>query len=90
MREEITEQQHWRTTTSQSATDTGSWSSRLKPQQRVDLAAEAVDAALAEVACETPEKPDTTDIISSLATQLEMLEQQRMQIQRLLDQAQGK
>ena len=89
MREEIREPQHWRGSNERVVRRNESWSSQLNPQNRVDLAAEVVDAALEESMGENPMKPDTADIISSLSTQLALLEKQRDTLQRLLEQAQG-
>jgi|GEM_PF-6715072 len=86
MREEITEPGQWRPRSEHSARSNTSWSSQRWRQQQTELDAETVDAALAE---EPAEKPSSDDIISSLASQLDLLEKQREQIQRLLDQAQG-
>ena len=88
MREEISEPQHWRV----NSTRKQAWSSRNRTHDHVELAADAVDAALAEVAVEAPSKEQvaTSDIVTSLASQLDLLEQQREQLQRLLEQAQAK
>ncbi len=85
MREEITEPQHWRATSLRKR----SWSSGYRSHSHVDLAAEAVDAALAEDASRDDAcvAPIATDIVSSLSSQLDLLEQQREQLQKLLDQA---
>ena len=88
MREEILEPQHWRVNSMRKQ----AWSSRNRTHDHVELAADAVDAALAEVAVEAPSKEQiaTSDIVTSLASQLDLLEQQREQLQRLLEQAQAK
>ncbi len=87
MREEISEPQHWQANSQRKR----SWSSRNRTHEHVDLAAEAVDAALTEAAIETPasEQLDSADIVTTLANQLDLLERQREQLQRLLDQAQA-
>lgn len=89
MREEITEPKHWRTGSQLNSPRNNSWASR-RARERAELAAEVVDAALEDDVFEPKEeKLDSTSIITSLASQLELLEKQREQIQRLLDQAQG-
>ncbi|MEM8946480.1 MAG: hypothetical protein AAGD11_15010 [Planctomycetota bacterium] len=92
MREEITEPKHWRTADERRGQRNNSWTSRRRAQDQAGLAADIVDAALTDVEAESTEseKLDSTEILSSLADQLELLEQQREQIQRLLDQAQGR
>ncbi len=87
MREEISEPQHWRVGSQRNQ----AWSSRRRTHEHVELAADVVDAALAEEPVDVvPEMPATSDIVSSLASQLDLLEQQREQLQRLLEQAQAK
>ncbi len=87
MRKEISEPQHWRANSQRKQ----SWSSRNRTHEHVELAAEAVDAALTEATTESPasEQFDSTDIVATLANQLDLLEKQREQLQRLLDQAQA-
>ena len=90
MREEISEPQQWRSNSQRNH----SWASRSRTHEHTELAAEAVDAALAEVATEahasdSNEQLATADIVTTLASQLDLLEQQREQLQRLLDQAQA-
>jgi len=100
MREEISEPQHWRSSNQRNASRNASWSSRRRSQEHdAELAAEAVDAAMTAAAmteqvdcAETTDASNfiTSDIISSLATQLDLLEKQREQLQQLLVQAQAK
>lgn len=90
MRDEISEPQHWRGSNHSSTGRNASWSSRRRTQENAELAAEAVDAALADETDPAVEKLDTNDIISSLASQLSLLEKQREQLQQLLVQAQAK
>ncbi len=87
MREKFLEPQHWRASSQRSP----SWSARNRTHKHTELAAEAVDAALAEVVTESPadEQLATADIVTTLASQLDLLEKQREQLQRLLDQAQA-
>lgn len=93
MRKEISESKQWRSRGSR----INSWN---RPASTEELSADVVDAAFEENAVVAPmrssrrdrvaeSKPDQKDIIQSLSAQLEMLEAQRNQIQRLLDQAQG-
>ena len=87
MREEISEPQHWRASPPRKQ----AWSSRRRTHEHTELAADLVDAALAEEPVDVaPEMPATSDIVASLASQLDLLEQQREQLQRLLEQAQSK
>ncbi len=96
MREEISEPQHWRAQEPIRSQCNQSWTSRRRSQDRAELTTEARDAAFSEVASEVateaPAKKqlNTTDIVSSLASQLDLLEKQREQLQRLLEQAQAK
>ena len=91
MREEITEPKHWRAGIDSGSSRNNSWTTRRRTQEEAQLAADAVDAALADDATSVASdvKPDTTDIVASLANQLELLEKQREQIQHMLDQVQG-
>jgi len=91
MLEEITEPQHWRINRQHNASRNASWSARRRSRKVAGLAAEAVDAALTEEA-DRGEKAaqnnfDSSKIINDLASQLDLLEKQREQLQRLLAQA---
>ncbi len=95
MREEITEPLHWRTKTQKNA----SWTSprRRSDEKRTNLAADAVDAAFAEEPASDNTEPASddscanaqasTDILTSLSSQLTLLEAQREHLQKLLAQA---
>ncbi len=93
MREELTEPKHWRARSEGATQRNHSWSARRRSQEQAKLEAHAVDAALEQhIVDEVPttaEQPNANEIISSLSQHLEQLEQQRAEIQRLLDQAQG-
>lgn len=92
MREELTEPQHWRARSERATQRNNSWISRRRSaQEREELAADAVDAALAQVAeePETDEPLNSSEVITNLSKHLDLLEKQRDQIQQLLDQAQG-
>ncbi len=93
MREELTEPKHWRTRSERAPLRNQSWSARRRSQEQAQLEAHVVDAALEQQVVDEPpattEQPNANDIISSLSQHLEQLEEQRAQIQRLLDQAQG-
>lgn len=96
MREELTEPQHWRARSERASQRNNSWASRRRTHKREELAIDAVDAALELVADEPETAPSETnqpltspEVISSLSKHLEQLEQQRHEIQKLLDQAQG-
>jgi len=86
MRKEISETQHWRTQPQRNS----SWSTRRRSEERTALAAEVVDAAFAEEA-ETDDTSANTNtsaaILSSLTSQLTLLEAQREHLQKLLAQA---
>ncbi len=94
MREEISEPQPWRSSPSSNAAEKKFWSVH-HPQR--DLPAELVDAALEQDTssarpAQTPGHtgfPQQADIIKSLSDQLTLLEEQRLQLQQLLDDAQG-
>ncbi len=90
MRKDLSEPQLWRDSDRRDSQRSQAWASNRPRHQRTELAAEAVDAALAETVTEasTSEQFATSDIVASLASQLDLLEQQREQLQRLLDQAQ--
>lgn len=97
MREEISEPQHWRTRSGNTSAS-NSWTVRRHQHK---LPAEAIDAAFEdETTSVSPvrgSRRDATgenatsrpDIIQSLSTQLALLEAQREQLQKLLDEAQG-
>lgn len=96
MREELTETKRWRASIQKYSQRSQGWASQ-RWAQRAELDAKAVDAALADetvlgeaaVVQETvTAKPNAADIISSLASQLDLLEKQRVQLQMLLKQAQ--
>jgi hypothetical protein len=91
MREELTEPKHWRAGSSTGASRNNSWTTRRRTQEQGQLGAAAVDAALADEDSTSAGDPplDSTDIISSLANQLQLLEKQREQIQQMLDQVQS-
>lgn len=84
MRDEITEPLHWRNLAQRTNGRDLLWSQRRRSEQ---LAAEAVDAAFSDK-LGVEAKPDPRELVSSLATQLEMLDRQREQLQKLLQQAQ--
>jgi len=87
MYKKITEPPQWRA----SSLHKQSWASRRPIHQRTQLAADVVDAALDEAAAEpfVSQRPTTSELALSLANQLDLLEQQREQLQRLLAQAKG-
>ena len=92
MREEISEPKQWRAATSTKSARNQSWTTRRRAQAQAELAADAVDAALTEhsgAPHPAEQHVDAQEIIASLATQLELLEKQREQIQDMLDQVQG-
>ncbi len=86
MRNEITEPQHWRANTQRTS---------LPTSLRSELPAAAFDAAFArddahggdEKTIDLVEQLNPTDIVTNLANQLTLLEQQREHLQRLLEQA---
>ncbi|MGI9429195.1 MAG: hypothetical protein ACR2NM_11100 [Bythopirellula sp.] len=94
MREKITEPKHWRAGNPSGTARNNSWTTRRRTQEEAQLPAAAVDAALDAAlddggSTSTANQPlDATDIISSLANQLQLLEKQREQIQHMLDQVQ--
>lgn len=104
MRHEINEPKHWRSQTAGSAAQSSSWAGRRHSHSATALPAEAVDAAFASesTAVEAVRgsrrdvQPAETaiekspDLISSLSTQLSMLEAQHEQLSRLLAQAQNR
>lgn len=96
MREELTETKRWRASIQKYSQRSQGWASQ-RSMHRMELDAEMVDAALTEELAmdELPAieqavtaKPNAADIIHSLASQLDLLEKQRVQLQMLLKQAQ--
>jgi hypothetical protein len=102
MREEISEPQHWRICSAGSTSAVNSWAGH---RCQHDLPVEAVDAAFKEettritparasqrdltARTEGERSPSRLDIVQSLSAQLVMLEAQREQLQKLLDETQG-
>ena len=91
MREEITEPKHWRTRGEHKGQRNNLWTTRSRVSRNTEIAADAVDEAITEVCQETAERKQrmSSDIVSNLASQLDLLERQREHLQRLLDQAQS-
>ena len=87
MREELTDTQRWRASIQKYSQRSQSCAAKRWSENRLELDPETVDAALTEEEIST-EKPNATDIIKSLASQLDLLEQQREHLQNLLKQAQ--
>ncbi|MCG8450868.1 MAG: hypothetical protein MI725_14980 [Pirellulales bacterium] len=98
MREDIREPQHWRSR----STPEVSWTARRRrsehPTEIVDAAfeqelsgVEPVRASRRDAGNHSSHEnaPAPHDIVQSLSTQLALLEEQREQLQKLLDQAQG-
>ncbi len=86
MRKEITEPLHWRTSSQRKT----SWAStRRRSEKRTNLAANAVDAAFAEEPAHdaTETQASAADILTSLSSQLTLLEAQQEHLQKLLAQA---
>lgn len=102
MRDDISEPQHWRSSGRSGAGMGNSWAGR---RHRSELQAELVDAAFEEETgpilpvrasrrdlpsqLPTDEPRRKPDIVESISAQLKMLEIQREQLQKLLEDAQG-